>query len=99
VASPTPKSNGPKWGPAGAAPSSTGRILLLSAAFSLTSFAADPSRDYTSKVPHFTFGDDLPAQEAQLKDNPLMQRFRAARHKLAEDPFRPLYHFYSPEAQ
>ncbi len=74
--------------------------FAIFAALTLTVSAAEPPpRDYTSLVPKFTFPDDLAAQEAQLKDNPLMQRFREGRRKLAADPFRPAYHFYSPEAQ
>jgi beta-fructofuranosidase len=79
------------------------RLLFLcavaAATFSTRADPADPTRDYTSRVPKFTFADDLTSQEAQLKDNPLIQRFREARRKLAADPFRPAYHFYSPEAQ
>lgn len=58
----------------------------------------DQGPDYTSKVPHFTFGKTLDEQEAQLKANPLLARFRESRAKLAADPFRPLYHFTSPES-
>ena len=53
--------------------------------------------DTTSRVPKFTFGKTLEAQEAQLKDNPLMLRFAESRKKLSADPHRPLYHFVSPE--
>src|SRR4051794_24770039 len=60
---------------------------------------ADPPRNYTSQVPKFTFAEDLPTQESQLKENPLIQRFRQGRRKLAADPFTPAYHFSSPEAQ
>jgi len=77
-------------------------LLILSAIIAtlpMPSRAADAPRDFTSHVPHFTFADDPATQEAQLKDNPLMQRFREARRKLADDPFRPAYHFFSPEAQ
>jgi beta-fructofuranosidase len=56
-----------------------------------------PPHDYTSKVPHFTFADDLAAQQTQLQDNPLIHRFREERRALAADPFRPAYHFYAPE--
>ncbi len=54
--------------------------------------------DRTSRVPYFTFPDTLEAQEAQLAGNPLMQRFRESRRALATDPFRPVYHFVSPES-
>ncbi len=60
--------------------------------------AANTGHDYASKVPHFTFADTLAEQEAQLKDNPLMKRFAESRKRLAGDPWRPLYHFVSPES-
>ena len=76
------------------------RALLGSAvlmAFCAT--AADKPRDLTSRAPKFTFANGLQEQEAQLKENPLMQRFREARRQQTNDPFKPLYHFSSPEAQ
>ncbi len=53
--------------------------------------------DYTSKVPKFTFVNTLEAQEEQLSNNPLLQRFKESRKLLAKDPHFPLYHFVSPE--
>ncbi len=57
----------------------------------------EPTPDYTSKVPQFTFATTLEEQEEQLKTNPLVLRFKESRKKLAEDPHVPLYHFISPE--
>lgn len=37
------------------------------------------------------------AQEATLRHDPAMQRFAASRQAMAADPYRPLYHFVSPE--
>jgi len=54
-------------------------------------------RDFTSKVPHFTFPDTLEEQEAALKTNPLMLRLIASRKKMAGDPYRPHYHYVNPE--
>lgn len=78
-------------------------IMMMTAA--LAAHAADKPppaaakpRDYTSRVPRFTFAGPLSEQEAQLEANPLMRRFRESRRKLADDRFRPAYHFYSPEA-
>ena len=59
----------------------------------------EPDVDYTSKVPRYEFGSTLAEQEAQLRDNPLLARFRASREKLAADPYRPRYHFTSPEGK
>ncbi|MCX6982157.1 MAG: glycoside hydrolase family 32 protein [Verrucomicrobia bacterium] len=40
----------------------------------------------------------LAAQEAKLRDHPLLRRFAESRRKLAADPYRPLYHFVTPES-
>ena len=37
------------------------------------------------------------AQAAQLVQDPTLHRFAASRQALAADPYRPLYHFVSPE--
>jgi beta-fructofuranosidase len=58
----------------------------------------DEGPDYASKVPKFSFATTLAEQEAQLRDNPLLARFRESRRKLAADLYRPLYHFTSPES-
>jgi len=57
----------------------------------------DKEPDYTSRVPAFTFADTLQEQEAQLKDNPLIQRFAESRAEMAGDPHRPAYHYVNPE--
>ena len=53
---------------------------------------------YISPVPKFTFAKTLAEQEEQLKSNPLMLRFAESRKKLSSDPYRPIYHFVSPES-
>ncbi len=53
--------------------------------------------DNESKVPKFTFANTLAEQERQLKNNPLLERFRESRKQLLKDPHHPLYHFVSPE--
>ena len=53
--------------------------------------------DYESKVPKFTFANTLAEQEKQLKNNPLLERFRESRKKLLKDPHHPRYHFVGPE--
>lgn len=58
----------------------------------------DQGPDYTSQVPHFKFASALDEQEAQLRDNPLLARFRQSRARLAADRHRPRYHFTSPES-
>jgi beta-fructofuranosidase len=54
--------------------------------------------DRTSKVPQFTFSETREEQEAEISANPLVQRFRESRARLAADRYRPLYHFVSPES-
>ncbi len=53
--------------------------------------------DYTSRVPKYSFADTLEEQEAQLKTNPLILRFKESRKKMAGDPYRPVYHYVNPE--
>ncbi|MBW8036648.1 MAG: glycoside hydrolase family 32 protein, partial [Planctomycetes bacterium] len=59
--------------------------------------AQESQPDYTSKAPRYTFSNTLETQEAQLKTNPLLKRFQAARKEKAKDPYRPIYHYYNPE--
>lgn len=58
----------------------------------------DEGPDRTSRVPTFHFAATLAEQEAQLEDNPVLKRFAESRRRLAGDPWRPLYHFVSPES-
>lgn len=58
----------------------------------------EPQPDYTSSVPRYEFAESLEAQEAQLAKNPLLLRFAKSRCELAADPYRPIYHFVSPES-
>jgi beta-fructofuranosidase len=54
-------------------------------------------KDYSSKVPQFTFPNTLEDQKKILDKNPLMKRFKESRKEFSDDPFRPVYHFVSPE--
>jgi beta-fructofuranosidase len=54
---------------------------------------------YPSPTPKFTFAETLEEQEQQLQTNSLMRRFADSRKQLAADPYRPAYHFVSPESQ
>ncbi len=58
-----------------------------------------PSEKYASPVPRQVFSGTLAEQERDLKTSALMLRFAASRQKLAADPYRPAYHFVSPESQ
>ncbi len=55
--------------------------------------------DHTSGVAQYSFGDTLAEQEAQLRTNPLLQRFRATRQAKVSDPVRPIYHFCNPDGR
>ena len=55
--------------------------------------------DHTSDVAQYSFGDTLAEQEAQLRTNPLLQRFRATRRAKISDPVRPIYHFCNPDGR
>ena len=56
-----------------------------------------PPELYPSSTPRQFFSETLAAQQEELKINPLMRRFAASRQSLAADPYRPAYHFVSPE--
>ena len=53
---------------------------------------------HLSVTPHEVFSNDLKTQEKELKNSPLMKRFAESRLKQAGDPYRPIYHFVSPES-
>ena len=53
---------------------------------------------HLSVTPHEVFSNDLKTQEEELKNSPLMKRFAESRLKQAGDPYRPIYHFASPES-
>lgn len=75
---------------------SIGVIFMVLLGYSYSS--AQPDKPpYISPVPKFTFAKTLAEQEQQLKTNPLMLRFAESRKRQSKDPYRPIYHFVSPE--
>jgi beta-fructofuranosidase len=54
------------------------------------------SKDMNTKSA-FQNTSEWAAQEEQLRANPVLRRFAESRQSLAADPYRPLYHFVSPE--
>jgi beta-fructofuranosidase len=60
-------------------------------------FAGQDVKDDTSKIPHYKFAGTLREQLQQLENNPLMKSFAKSREKLASLPYRPIYHFASPQ--
>lgn len=63
------------------------------------SVAQEITPDYTSKVPKYTFTGTLEQQEEQLRSNPLMLRLTESREKMANDKYRPIYHYVNPEGR
>ena len=62
-------------------------------------FTRRVSLDRTSLVPQYEFADTLEEQEAQLKTNPLLLRMNESRTAMADDPYRPIYHYVNPEGR
>lgn len=56
-----------------------------------------PKEPFLSPTPHQAFSGNLEEEEKELKTNVLMLRFAQSRKKMAADPYRPAYHFVSPE--
>ncbi len=54
---------------------------------------------FPSPTPRQAFSETAAGQERELATNRLMLRFAASRKRLASDPYRPGYHFVSPESQ
>ena len=52
---------------------------------------------YPSHTPKYLFSEKIEEQEIQLKNNPLIKRFKKSRERYSSDPYRPIYHFVSPE--
>lgn len=78
-------------------PISIGLVLLGLLGYYQSSGQADQP-PFISPVPKFTFAKTLAEQEEQLKTNPLLMRFAESRKRQSKDPYRPLYHFVSPES-
>jgi beta-fructofuranosidase len=53
---------------------------------------------YISAVPKFNYSSTLTEQENELKSNPFIKRFAESRKRQGADPYRPIYHFVSPES-
>ena len=53
---------------------------------------------YISPVPKYNYATTLEEQEKQIKTNPLVLRFAESRKRQSKDPYRPIYHFVSPES-
>lgn len=61
--------------------------------------SAQVQTDNTSKVPKYSFGNTLQEQEAQLNNNPMIERFARSREQLSSDPHRPIFHYVNPEGR
>jgi beta-fructofuranosidase len=54
-------------------------------------------KEFISKVPQVEYAATLEEQLEQLKTDELVLRFAASRQRLAEDRYRPAYHYVNPE--
>ena len=56
------------------------------------------NKNNISNVPKFEFSNDIVTQKLQLESNELIVRFSESRNNSHQDPYRPNYHFVSPES-
>jgi len=73
-------------------------VILLTFGWILPSKGQSDKPPFESPVPKYEFSNDEKEQLKQLEDNPLMLRFRESRRKMINDPYRPIFHFISPES-
>jgi beta-fructofuranosidase len=79
-------------------------ILMATTGVSAAALAGDEGSGATHAAVSLTQqaagvkDEALAAQEAKLRSDPLLRRFAESRRKLAADPYRPLYHFVTPES-
>ena len=74
-------------------------FAIAGLAWCALSAIARSAEPHPSPVPRQVFSPTLAEQETELKTNVLMLRFAESRRKVAADPYRPAYHFVSPESQ
>ena len=73
-------------------------LFLMAFTLSLANLSGQTaSTNFKSKVPKFTFSNDLSSQEEELKNNPLVLRMNESRKQLSADKWRPIYHYVNPE--
>lgn len=73
-------------------------VISLAVLGHLDSAGQPDKPPYVSAVPKATFATTLEEQEKQLKSDPLVLRFAESRKSQSKDPYRPIYHFVSPES-
>ena len=73
-------------------------VISLVLATCLQSEGQPDKPPYVSAVPKATFATTREEQEKQLKSDPLVLRFAESRKRQSKDPYRPIYHFVSPES-
>ena len=74
-------------------------IILTCFLCSKFTYAQQSTEGNKSPVPQYKFPDLLEAQEAELKINPLLNRFKESRERMSDDPYRPIYHYVNPEGR
>src|SRR5258706_2596921 len=74
-------------------------VLMAMVLFGYHHSAGQAARPpFISAVSRSSFAKTLGEQEQQLKTDPLVLRFAESRKKQSKDPYRPIYHFVSPES-
>lgn len=74
-------------------------VLAIAGSFgSLRLVAQADHPPYISSVPKYTYASTLDEQEKQIQTDPLVLRFAESRKRQSKDPYRPAYHFVSPES-
>lgn len=74
------------------------KYILTFLASSILSLIWAESSYPPSKLPQRVYSNTLKGQIEELKVDPQIKFFRENRLKLSKDPYRPIYHFSSPES-
>ena len=73
-------------------------LAMVGSCSYLRSEAQADQPPYISPVPKYNYATTLEEQEKQIKTDPLVLRFTESRKRQSKDPYRPIYHFVSPES-
>lgn len=72
-------------------------LLLFIVVFGLPSFSQQEKVYPASKMPKRTYAKDYETQIEQLANDSMMTYLESHRESLTNDPYRPIYHFSSPD--
>lgn len=73
-------------------------FILIGVLVLVTSLYAQQPKYPTSKIPQRVFSKEQGQQLEELKTDSFMLYLKACRENLKNDPYRPIYHFSSPES-